>query len=46
MNDHEDLKKLRFKMINDLSWKHTEKLEAKMQFMKANDDLLERKNQR
>ena len=34
---------MKHKVLNDISWKQNEKLEAKILFMKANEDLLSRK---
>lgn len=46
LNDRKDMKNLKHKILNDISWKQNEKLEAKMQFMSANDDLMDKKNER
>jgi hypothetical protein len=35
---------MKHKVLNDISWRQNEKLEAKMQFMKANEELVSRKN--
>ena len=37
---------MKHKVLNDISWKQNEKLEAKMLFMQANEDLKSRKNEK
>ena len=37
---------MKHKVLNDISWKQNEKLEAKMQFMKANENLMQKKNEK
>ena len=37
---------MKSKLMQDVSWRKNEKLEAKLEFMKANYDLMTKKNER